>query len=322
MTDEGDERGTEGKATAAAPRIVVPLDDSPQAKSALPYAVALATPGMEIALLTVVPEADSVAGLENDVLMPAEAEVSQDEAQAKASLETVANGLREAGHPVQTEVAAGDPAIRIVETAAALGASMIVMVSHGRGTIGRLLHGSVADSVAREATVPVMVIRAGQERPGAVGITRLVVPLDGSPLAETALPVAEGISRRLATPISLVRVVNPATLIPPAAGIGEVIPAEIYDETEEQLEHDARDYLEVVAARLSAAGRPVATNVLIGPPAAAIIEATQPGDVVVLCSHERSGVLRWLMGSVAEQLVRDDECPVILVPAPESAPAE
>ena len=87
------------------------------------------------------------------------------------------------------------------------------MASHGRGAIGRLLHGSVADSVAREATVPVMVVRAGQVQPGPVGITRLVVPLDGSPLAETALPVAEAISRRLGTPISLVRVVNPATLI-------------------------------------------------------------------------------------------------------------
>ena len=75
-------------------------------------------------------------------------------------------------------------------------------------------------------------------------------------------------------------------------------------------------------AQLRAAGRPVASKVLIGPPATSIKEATQPGDVVVLCSHERTGVLRWLMGSVAEQLVRDDEWPVILVPAPESVPAE
>jgi nucleotide-binding universal stress UspA family protein len=306
---------------AAAPRLLVPLDDSPEARSALPYALALATPGTEITLLTVVPEPDSVAGLGNDVLIPAEEEIRQDEAAAKATLETVAKPLREAGHTVTTDIATGDPAKRIVETAANLGASLIVMASHGRGVLGRLLHGSVADSVAREATVPVMVVRAEQAQPGAAGISRLVVPLDGSPLAETALPVAEGISQRLATSIYLVRVVNPAVLIPPAAGIGEVIPASIYDETEEQLERDAEEYLAAVAKRLRAAGRPVASKVLIGAPAAAIMEATQPGDVVVLCSHERSGVLRWLMGSVAEQLVRDDECPVILVPAPEEGPA-
>ena len=284
--------------TAAAIRILVPLDDSPEARAALPYAAAMSTPGTEIVLLTVVPSAT-------------------DADPARAGLETAAQRLRVAGQTVRTEVATGNPARRIVDVAADLPAAMIVMASHGRGALGRLIHGSVADRVGRESSVPVMVVRARQVEPGPVGITRLVVPLDGSSRAETALPVATSISRRLGTPISLIRVVDPADLMPPAVGIGEEIPFEIYDEAEKELEQEARHYLDTMAQTLREQDLPVATSVRMGPPASAIEEATHLGDVLVLCSHERTRVMRWLRGSVAEKLTREDESPVILVPAPD-----
>ncbi len=125
------------------------------------------------------------------------------------------------------------------------------------------------------------------------------------------------ISRRLGTPIYLVRAVNSAALLPPAIGFGEAIPVEIYDETEKELDQEARDYLDTVAQQLRDQKVPVATRVLTGPPATAIREATRLGDVVVLCSHEQTGVMRWLMGSVAETLTREDQVPVILVPGTE-----
>src|SRR4051794_1028718 len=171
------ETTSETSATAAI-HILVPLDGSPEARAALPYAGALATPGSEIILLTVVRSA-------------ADADA------AGAELETAAQHLRVAGQTVRTEVAVGDPAERILDTAVNLDAEMIVMASHGRGAFGRLISGSVADRVAREATIPTMVVRARQVEPGPIGITRLVVPLDGSPLAEAALPVATAISWRL-----------------------------------------------------------------------------------------------------------------------------
>jgi nucleotide-binding universal stress UspA family protein len=295
----GDEMSeqTSDTGTASAIRILVPLDSSAEARTALPYAAALATPGTEIVLLTVVP--------------------SRDADTARAGLETAAQRLRVAGLSVRTEVASGDPARRIVDTAAELGAEMIVIASHGRGALGRLIHGSVADRVGRESLVPVMVVRANQLQPGPVGITRLVVPLDGSSRAEAALPVATALSRRLGTPISLVRVVEPANLMPPAVGVGEAIPFEIYDEAEKELEQETRRYLDTMAQTLREQGLPVATSVLMGPPAMSIEEATHLGDVLVLCSHERTRVMRWLLGSVAEKLTREDESPVILVPAPD-----
>lgn len=291
---------TSDSASAPMTRILVPLDGSTEANAALPYAMALATPGTEVILLTVIPADDQ-----------AEA--------ARAALEQAAQRLRVAGHAVQTEVAVGDPAEGILDTAASSGAGMIVMASRGRGAVGRLIYGSVADTVAREATVPTMVVRAEEIAAGPVGITRLVVPLDGSPLAEESLPVASEMSRRLGTPIFLVRAVNPAELMPPAVTMGEAIPFELYDETDKELEQEAEQYLDAVARRLRAQDLLVETDVLTGSPATAIMEATQPGDVVVLCSHERTGVMRWLLGSVAETLAREDQSPVILVPASESA---
>ena len=290
---------TSDTATAAI-RILVPLDGSPEARAALPYAAALATPGTEIVLLTVTRS-------------------SGDEDAARADLESVAQPLRVAGRMVRTEVAVGNPPRRIVDAAADLRPEMIVMASHGRGALGRLIYGSVADQVGRESPVPVMVVRARQLVPGPVGITRLIVPLDGSPRAEAALPLATAISRRLGTPIALVRVVDPADLMPPAIGMGEAIPFEIYDEAEKELEQEARNYLETMAQTLREQGLPVAISVLTGPAASSIKEATSLGDVLVLSSHERTGVTRWLLGSVAEKLTREDEAPVILVPAPDHA---
>src|SRR5690606_17434513 len=133
------------------------------------------------------------------------------------------------------------------EAAANGGANLIVMVSHGRGALGRLIHGAVADQVTRDATVPVMVIRKELEVPGPVGIMRLVLPLDGSALAEQSLPFATELAQRLAVPIMLVRSVNVAEMMPPAVGMGEAIPFQVYDEAEREMRQQCEQYLQDVA---------------------------------------------------------------------------
>lgn len=289
-----------GVAETPAP-LLVPLDGTAESRSALPYALALAVPSAEIILLTVVPDAAKTE-------------------QAHDQLEEVAEGLRQLGHTVQMRVASGEPAAGILAAAHDTGAGMLVLAAHERSAFGRLLHGSVSDRVAREAKVPTMIVRAAGTVTGPVGITRLVVPLDGSPLAEGALAVAVGISRQRQTPIVLLRAVNPVDLMPPAIGLGEGVPFGMYDELEQEEQHSAGSYLEKVAAELRQQGLPVVTGVLEGSPVTAITEATKPGDVVLLCSHERSGVMRWLLGSVAEEISREDDVPVIFVPASEQAP--
>lgn len=275
--------------------ILVPLDGSPEARGALPYALALSGAGATIELLMVIHNAS-------------------EQATAESQLQAAAQGLGGTNITVKTRILIGDPAAKIVEAAANGGASMIVMVSHGRGALGRLIHGAVADQVSREATVPVMIIRKEIEGPGPVGIMRLVLPVDGSPLAEESLPFATTLARRLSIPVLLVRSVNVAEMMPPAVGMGEAIPFEMYDQAEREMRQDAEQYLQNVAAKLRADGLNVAAQVLFGPPATAISDVTHAGDVVILVSHERSGIARWLLGSVAEQLVRVDEVPVVLVP--------
>lgn len=287
--------------------ILVPLDGSEESRSALPYAAALAGPSGPIELLTVVAAEKNLA--------------DDGAASVRAALDAAGADLRTAGYDVKTRILVGDVPGHIVEAAANGGASMIVMASHGRGAFQRLIHGSVADQVAREATVPVMVVRSAPAGPGPASIMRLVLPLDGSPLAEESLPVATELSRRLGVPIVLVRAINLAEYMPPAIGMGEAIPFDVYDQTQEELEKDASQYLDGAATKLRGQGLTATTHVLSGPPAVAISEATKPGDVIVLVSNERSGVTRWLMGSVAEQLVRDDDVPVILVPASVEAKA-
>ena len=224
--------------------LLVPLDGTPAARSALPYALALAAPAAVIVLVTVMPE---MAGAEPE--------------QAPAQVDEVAGQLRQLGHEVQTRMVSGDAAEGILQAARDTGAGMIVIASHEQSAFGRLIHGSVADRVAREAAVPTMVVRAADVVTGPIGITRLVVPLDGSALAAEALPVAVAISRRLQTPLVLLRAVNPADLLPPAVGIGEGIPFGMYDELEQEQEHDAAGYLESVATRLRQQGLPVVTEV-------------------------------------------------------------
>lgn len=292
--------------TGKAVRILVPLDGSEQSRSALPYARALAGAKGMIILLTVVPSADELTTEGGGQPL-------------HAALTIVAAELREAGQTVETDVVAGDPAEQII--AAGSGSEMIVIGSHGRGAIDRLIHGSVADKVARESTVPVMVVRSAPAGTGPATISRLVLPLDGSPLAAESLPLATLLSRQLGAPLYLVRAVNIAEFMPPAVGMGEAIPFDVYDQTEQELEEEAHQYLDGVAAKLRGQGLSVETHVLSGPPAAAIAEATKPGDVIVLCSNERSGVMRWLLGSVAEELIRGDNVPVVLVPASAEAKA-
>ena len=138
------------------------------------------------------------------------------------------------------------------------------MASHGRGAVGRLIHGSVADRVAREATVPTMVVRAGRVAPGPVGITRLVVPLDGSPLAEQSLPVATAISRRLGTPLYLVRAINPRSgCMPPGSRDRRSDPPrDLRRSREGRWSRKRETYLDGVAQTLREQGLPVATEVL------------------------------------------------------------
>lgn len=140
---------------------------------------------------------------------------------------------------------------------------------------------------------------------------RIVVPLDGSPLAEEALDQATELARRLDIPIHLVRVVDTyRTQAVPAAGMA--LDYSLLAELAEEEMEDARAYMKEQTDKLTAAGLSATGDVLHGPIAQQIVDAANDDDVIVMSSHGRTGIKRWFLGSVAEEVMRRADCPVLL----------
>ncbi len=147
-------------------------------------------------------------------------------------------------------------------------------------------------------------------------IKRILVPLDGSELAERALPYAEELARQFGASLILLRSVNSLDLSSAQAFSG-YLPAEVYDAAYEDARRVAREYLEATAARLAADGLKVEWVLRTGDPAGEVVEHERDGkaDLVVMSTHGRSGLSRWVFGSVADRVLRGGTIPVLLVRA-------
>ncbi|HET7095436.1 MAG TPA: universal stress protein, partial [Thermomicrobiales bacterium] len=131
---------------------------------------------------------------------------------------------------------------------------------------------------------------------------RIVAALDGSKTAELTLPPAEELARRLGTPLLLLRVADLTWLrlgMNDAALAYASLGSEMKDERRQ-----AEAYLAAIASRLAADGLTVTTDVRSGFADREIVAALQPGDLLVLASHGRSGLGRLFLGSVAEKVTR------------------
>lgn len=139
-------------------RVVVPLDGSRLAEEMLRFIVDIAGPlDLEVLLLRVItPIPPQVTETMRAVVLES---VEHSLAQARAYLAPLADDLRVRGIRVRTEVRKGQPVDEIVEGARAAGADLIAMTTHGRSGLGRLLFGSVAEAVLRQAEIPVFLMR-------------------------------------------------------------------------------------------------------------------------------------------------------------------
>lgn len=137
----------------------------------------------------------------------------------------------------------------------------------------------------------------------------ILVPLDGSARAEQALPIAVSLARATNGKVTLVRAVYPLTRF--MESVGEIVLPDILDETEPV----AKEYLEGIATKSGLKDIRIATKVVTGHPAQAIIEAAHEDDVdlVVMCSHGYTSAMRWSLGSVAEKVARYAPSPVFIL---------
>ena len=294
-------------------RLLVPLDGSDAAHVAVDYAAII--PSRAVTLLSVVPDGAAellVAGPGRRQEWKAALV-----ARATAYLDEVAAELSRQGREIPLRVEHGDPAEQIIVAAA--DCDLIVMTTHGRGAGERALFGSVADRVVRHASVPVLLIRGGERPVRESPLTRVVVPLDGSPAAERALPVAMDLADDLGIRIHLVRAIDAAS--PRAVVRVGPAPASAYAAAVEEARSTATAYLEEQAKRVRARDISVTTEVREGAPAAELNALTRPGDIIVMTTHGRTGIGRWLLGSVTERVVREAPVPVLVVRARDESEA-
>ncbi len=300
-------------------RILVPLDGSPLAEEALPTAIAFAqragTNGKLILL-----RVSKVEYLVYSRGGPFEVPTGVHE-EIDAYLTRIEQEIKAQGVPVEAVRTEGDPAIAIVDMAHDHHAELIVMVTHAREGMSRLIHGSVADRVLQGAPVPVLLLKHGEE-PTSVFTTEahphLLVPLDGSELAESVLLRVISLANQLGASVTLLRSLDLPDLTLSTRGraaagsdpIGAIVPTE---------RQTAAQYLEQVQQRVQAYGIPTAIAVTEGGAALDIAEQARTlkeagqAVIIVMATHGRTGVGRWLYGSVAGAVLHLADVPLLVI---------
>jgi nucleotide-binding universal stress UspA family protein len=290
-------------------RILVPLDGSSFAEAAFPAAVAFAERfGGEIRLLRVRPHlwADEAAALERALDQEAWAYLADATTRLRAMTSaSVSSDLRR-GHVPEEIVAEAETSH-----------DLIVMTSHGRGGLSRIWLGSVTDACLRTTASPVLVVRPplADEDPD-FRIERVVVPLDGSTVAESALPAAVALAGAFGADVLLVRsVLAPVPLdsgLFPTPDWVPVDPRELVD--------NARADLETIAGGVETArGRPRVHVDMGRHPAIAIGDAAGKAGLVVMAAYAHSGWRRAILGSVTDKVVRTADGAVLVVRPPRAA---
>jgi nucleotide-binding universal stress UspA family protein len=296
-------------------KLLIPLDGSKTAERALPYARYLAEEkNVLIELLAVVDVANMATHMTAERALHLDTMVEDAVRASEKYLEAIAGTLSAA--KIKTRVESGRPEEVIIEKAAAEQNTLIAMATHGRSGMNRWLLGSVAEKVLRGATDPVLLIRAREvtRTEDEPTLKSLIVPLDGSDLAERVLPTAIELAKPRDLEIVLIRTYNiPTTAY---AGVeGYALPIDdllkgMRDEACAYLENKVADVKKLGGARVSFAAKE-------GLPADEIISFAKnlPGGLIAMSTHGRSGVRRWVLGSVTETVVRHSENPVLVIRA-------
>lgn len=296
--------------------IVVPLDGSPLGASALPLAVSIARrSGAELQLIHVHDRPVQLLGAQaNDLQFDREMEQLMGRELAETAEE-----LRNDTHlPITASLIEGPVSETLLQHIAASRPWLVVLNSHGRGGLRRMWHGSVADALARHSGVPVLIERRTGGAPLAEPRTKepvfqnILLPLDGSTLADDIVDYAMQLAEPGRTTFTLLRVIVPIPILvaPAPAPPMPVDSVEIEHLRAEALIHFGR-----VAYTLKQHGFLAESEVVVdSQPADAILAfgAEHPTDLIALSTHGHGGFTRAILGSVADKVMRQAHVAVLL----------
>ena len=296
-------------------RILVVLDGSPEAEGVLPYVTAIAG-GMrsEVTLMHVIGGSRAVTGpLREQAQQRVYLEQIQTDSERAVQpyLKRQAERLRELGIVAKTAILRGPPPKVILEYGGEDKPDLIAMCTHGRSGPGKVAMGSVAEHLLRNARSPILLARSNPEVSGAVApVKKIVVPLDTSEMAEAAVPIAQELATGMDLSITLVLALPRLSQL--------YLGAELVAHPEEILERsegEANRYLQGVCGRIEREGITTDWKVLLGDPATAIVEyvGESQGNIVSMATRGRSGLGRWVLGSVTNKVAQTSETPVLVV---------
>jgi nucleotide-binding universal stress UspA family protein len=296
--------------------ILVPLDGSPFAEQALPLALLIGRVARSKVRLVLVHQVQAIQlGVQ-----AARFQRSMDLAARRAErgyLRRVAARLgKPAGSQVVSTLLAGPVGDTLAHYVRDSRTELVIMSTHGRGPLQRAWLGSVADYLIRNLEVPVLLVRPSEgasvsARPPS--IKRIMVPLDGSSLAEAVLVPAEAVARLLGAEVMLLQVIPP-----PIANAAPPGPRSMsyHEEIIAIRRSEAHDYLRRMAERLEQQGVHARTAATFGAGVAEmILEMARRNriDVIAVATSGHGGIRRLALGSIADKLVRAADQPVLVV---------
>ena len=286
-------------------RILVPLDGSELAERALVPALALADV-MEAKLFLLRVAIPLSLNIDPDLYQRI-LEMRQDD--AVHYLRSIQSRFPSSTDKIEIQVIAGRAANSIINFAQEKKIDLIVMSSHGRSGVDRWVYGSVANKVLHNACCAKLIIR-----PHVIiepfSINRILVPLDGSSIAEQALEPALALAEAVSAELIFLRVTTvPQLVIQPLPGWPGL------DAVMEAAEQEANAYLQGVQAAMGDSPVSTSTHITTGFAAESIIDIAdnQQVDLIVMCSHGCSGIERWVFGSVAEKVLRGANCVTLVI---------
>jgi nucleotide-binding universal stress UspA family protein len=197
------------------------------------------------------------------------------------------------------------PSQVILQAGVERGCDLIAMATHDRNLLEWTFQSSVTSEVIRSAGVPVLAITP-EKQSGTLDqpaiVTRLLVLLDGSAFAESVLPYVKELGLRSSLEIVLIRWLTGNQIHPTPSKADSILPdADMLGERVELAGAGLKVRWEIPEVALNSDGTGLSQE--------------SANSIIVLASHGRSGLSRWLQGSIAEDLLRNSGCPVLVIPS-------